>query len=84
MMKSENQKTKEENKRKRKEQIKNCRHEFGEPMFKPGRLMEYVFDPSTKNDDKRITITVSELKRAIKNMQGSVTIFIQQTTHKNV
>lgn len=45
-------------------------------------LMEYVFDPSTKNDDKRIITTVSELKRAIKNMQGSVAMFIQQTTHK--
>jgi len=45
-------------------------------------LMEYVFDPSTKNDDKRITTTVSELKRALKNMQGSVAMFIQQATHK--
>lgn len=45
-------------------------------------LMEYVFDPSTKNDDKRITTTVSELKRAIKNMQGSVAMFIQQATQK--
>jgi hypothetical protein len=45
-------------------------------------LMEYVFDPTTKNDDKRITTTVSELKRALKNMQGSVAMFIQQTTHK--
>jgi hypothetical protein len=45
-------------------------------------LMEYVFDPSTKNDDKRITTTVSELKRAIKSMQGSVAMFIQQTTQK--
>jgi len=45
-------------------------------------LMEYAFDPSTKNDDKRITTTVSELKRALKNMQGSVAMFIQQATHK--
>jgi hypothetical protein len=45
-------------------------------------LMEYVFDPSTKNDDQRITTTVSELKRAIKNMQSSVAMFIQQTTQK--
>jgi hypothetical protein len=45
-------------------------------------LMEYVFDPSTKNDDQIINTTVSELKRAIKNMQGSVSMFIQQTTQK--
>lgn len=45
-------------------------------------LMEYVFDQSTKNDDKIITTKVSELKRAIKNMQGSVAMFIQQATQK--
>ena len=45
-------------------------------------LMEYAFDPSTKNDDKRIITTVSELKRALKNMQGSVAMFIQQATQK--
>lgn len=45
-------------------------------------LMEYVFDPSAKNDDKIITTKVSELKRALKNMQGSVAMFIQQTTQK--
>jgi hypothetical protein len=45
-------------------------------------LMEYIFNPSTKNDDERITTTVSELKRALKNMQGSVSMFVQQTTHK--
>ncbi|MFA7194079.1 MAG: hypothetical protein WC087_04150 [Candidatus Paceibacterota bacterium] len=45
-------------------------------------LMEYVFDPSTKNDDNIITTKVSELKRALKNMQGSVAMFIQQTTQK--
>jgi hypothetical protein len=45
-------------------------------------LMEYAFDPSTKNDDKIITTKVSELKRALKNMQGSVVMFMQQTTQK--
>ena len=45
-------------------------------------LMEYVFNPDTKNDDQRIVTTVAELKRAVKNIQGSVSMFIQQTTHK--
>jgi hypothetical protein len=45
-------------------------------------LMEYVFDQSTKNDDKIITTKVSELKKAIKSMQSSVAMFIQQTTQK--
>ncbi|MFZ2205351.1 MAG: hypothetical protein WAV23_02055 [Minisyncoccia bacterium] len=43
-------------------------------------LMEYIFDPNTKNDDKRIITTVSELKRALKNIQGSVAMFVQQTS----
>jgi hypothetical protein len=45
-------------------------------------LMEHIFNVDTKNDDKIITTTVAELKRAIKNMQGSVMMFMQQTTHK--
>jgi len=45
-------------------------------------IMEYVFDPDTKNDSKRITTTVAEIKKAIKNMQSSVVMFMQHTTQK--
>lgn len=45
-------------------------------------LMEYVFDQSTKNDDKLITIAISEAKRAVKNIIASSAMLIQQTTQK--
>jgi hypothetical protein len=45
-------------------------------------LMEYVYDKSTKNDDRLITIAISEVKRAVKNIMASSTMFIQQTTQK--
>lgn len=45
-------------------------------------LMEYVFDQSTKNDDKLITIAISEAKRAVKNIIASSTMLIQQTTQR--
>jgi hypothetical protein len=45
-------------------------------------LMEYIFDQGTKNDDQKIVTTVAELKRAVKNIQGSVSMFFQQTTQK--
>jgi hypothetical protein len=45
-------------------------------------LMEHAFDPDTKNDDKILTTTVGQLKRAIKVIQGSFAVVMQQTTHK--
>lgn len=62
--------------------LPEVKKELPEKTTEAIELMEYVFDPTTKNDDKRITTTVSELKRAIKNMQGSVVMFMQQTTQK--
>ena len=45
-------------------------------------LMEYALNPDTKNDDTRINTTVAELKRAIKNIHGSIVMYAQQTIQK--
>ena len=45
-------------------------------------IMEHIQNPDTKNDDKVISNTIGDLKRAMKTMLGFSAMFMQQTTQK--
>ena len=64
------------------EKLPEAKKELPVKITQAIELMEHVFDSETKNNDKVITTTVSELKRAVKSIQGSMNMVVQQITQK--